>query len=273
MTELAMGRNEIRDSGSELMFELFIDGAIVHAPNVVAIRALREQGKIDEETPIRKSGTEKWSRVKNLKVSSPATELKGKDEGPSSAKTVPSRRSPPSVPISPASPPDQKFQPLQNPPSVGSFWAKYHLFVSIGGVILLAATLLVAGKMIGRTPEVERMGFVGAWSFDLSDPNTPEPKTESEKLVFAYSQRMLANGTMELRRDGSFVQTIPMFNADGSDSHQLAGTWELNGSGADLKLKLNFGGIGGKWIPIRRDSEDQFTQIFPTYTFAYKRKK
>ena len=54
------------------MFELMVDGNIVPAPDAATIQALCKQGKVNGETPIRKKGSEKWSRVKNLKTNSKA---------------------------------------------------------------------------------------------------------------------------------------------------------------------------------------------------------
>ncbi|MCX7385992.1 MAG: hypothetical protein NTX48_04940 [Planctomycetales bacterium] len=50
------------------MFELMVDGILVAAPDAAAIYALHKQGKINDETPLRKKGSQKWSRVKNLKA-------------------------------------------------------------------------------------------------------------------------------------------------------------------------------------------------------------
>jgi len=142
-------------------------------------------------------------------------------------------------------------------------------------LVAIAVVSLVSSGCSGTSSATEEAQafFVGKWSFDMSDTLTlPEPKSAQDATANQVIKAMLANCTMELQRDGVAVQTVPMFEADGSDTRQNVGTWELSGSGPDLKLKLNLEGEGA-WIPIRRDSEDQFTQLFPKSTRVYKRKK
>lgn len=300
------------------MFELMVDGILVEAANFAAIQSLRKQGKVDEETPIRKKGTEKWSRVKNLRVSTPEAKATGKEESRettvkgsgrpasqqtelsqrciecnqifSSASTLdfcptcsskfesrnveeplePVRRKRPSHSTE-TSRDELAVQPPQTP-SGGGFSLKYWLLTAIGGTALLAILIVLAGTMLSGTPEQERQLLVGTWSVDLSDPNAPEPNTDAEKLQMAIANRMLANCTLELQRDGTAIQKIPMFKPDGSDAQVQTGTWEVAGSGASLKLKQNYA-ESGAWLPIRFENEDQFTLIFQSSTRVHRRNK
>ena len=193
------------------------------------------------------------------------------------------------------SPPPLIPAPPQNKIDRGAetagIWAKRRILIAVGGTALLAVCLTIVAIIFfaaNHTPEEERLQLVGTWRFDGSNESLMaelSEKFEKQNEVLALDKEQkglildamkakiresLFNCTLELQREGVAIMTVPRLKRDGSDALVETGTWEVAGSKSELELRLSYG-QKGIWGPIRFDSDDQFTQIFPSHTLAHYR--